>query len=111
LFAWNGKPATEKQLMNSKRFQLTALDKRPWLHLLFYIFSFGALLLSNKIAPTTLAGPGLDMFVFFAFVLAIVVLVVRSAVQKGVTLVNRLLIICIHVAGMLTLYWWMNKPS
>jgi hypothetical protein len=94
-----------------KRFKLYELDKSPLPHLVFYICGFEGLLLSHKISPTNLAGPGLDMFVFFAFAAFVIGMFIWGLIHKGISLSNRLLIILIHIVGIATLYWWMNQPS
>ena len=94
-----------------RQIHLGELVKNPWLHLAFYVFGFVTLRLSHKISPTNLAGPGLDMFVLFAFIVSIIGIFIWALFRKGMALFNRLFIILVHIAGIVTLVWWVNQPS
>ena len=94
-----------------KHLHLGELIRSPWSHIAFYVFGFAAFLLTHKISPTSLGGPGLDALVLVAFALSIIGILIWTIFLKGIAFSNWLSIIIVHIAGIATLVWWVTHPS
>jgi len=86
------------------------IDK-PLFHFTFYLLGFLMLHISHKVAPTNLAGPGLDMLVLLLLFVSILYLFIRTLVKKNINVLTKIFTAVIHILGVGVIFWWMNQPS
>lgn len=84
--------------------------KKPLFHALFYAAGFFLLWVANKTVPTTMAGPGLDMLMLFILVVGMLCTFFIGIIQRGITLLTKVIIVLIHCGGIALLVWWLNQP-
>ena len=90
--------------------------KNPFLLILYYVIGIGIIWISGLIAPTNLAGPGLDMLAFLILAIIFFILFLISffkVLRKDKTFVVPLIIhILVFVAFIATYYFEMSRqPS
>ena len=83
--------------------------KRPWVHMAFYAIGFLTLIISHEIAPTNLAGLGLDALVLLVLVALILYLFIEGLLQSRISIFTRVLILLVHLTGMYLLFWLLNE--
>ncbi len=86
------------------------MTKKPLFHILFYIAGFILLFISNRIDPTSLAGPGLDLVFLLFFAIVILSLLIKNFISKNI-IRNKIIILIIHVIGILIVSWMLSQPT
>lgn len=83
----------------------------PIFHVAFYLIGFLLLFIAHKIAPSSLAGPGLDMLVLFLLTISILTLLIGTLVTKSISVFSKIAITVVHVLGVAVIIWLMKQPS
>ena len=90
---------------------MKSIIERPLFHVGFYLLGFLLLYVSHKVAPTNLAGPGLDLLMLIVFFISIFYLVIMTFVKNNITALSKIIITVVHVLGVAVIFWRMNQPS
>ncbi len=93
---------------------LTILKKKienPIFHIVFYLAGLTMLFSSNKIEPTNLAGPGLDLWVLLLLFVGMLYLLIVAWIKKEITILSKIIISIIHILGIAIVIWWGNQPK
>ena len=84
---------------------------RPLFQVAFYLPGFLLLYVSHKVAPTNLAGPGLDILVLFVLFIVILYLFIGTLANKNIPVVSKIVILVVHILGIAVIIWWLNQPA
>jgi len=84
--------------------------KNPIFHILFYAAGFFLLIWSHKIAPSNLAGPGLDSWVLLLIVVAVIILFFTNLRGTNKIIYKRCIIV-IHACGIGLLFYLLSLPT
>jgi len=85
--------------------------KKPLAHFIFYIVGIILLVTSNKLSPTNLAGPGLDIIVLIILFVSIISLLTLTWFKFQIEVSNKLIISSIHLIGISLIVWFICKPK
>ena len=84
---------------------------RPIFHLIFYLSGILILIGAHKIAPTNLAGPGLDLLVLTILLISSFAIAIKTFSTKHISIRNKIAIGVIHIFGLTFIYWWLILPG
>lgn len=82
----------------------------PLIHVFFYVLGLSLFLIATNIAPTNLAGPGLDLLVIIVFVVMIPCFLLSNILAKTTAKRDKVLTIITHAAGVSLLIYLLNMP-
>ena len=85
--------------------------QKPVIHIIFYLLGLGLLCLAGKFAPTSLAGPGLDLVVLIIMFLSILYLLIIVWFKLRITLLQKIVISLIHLTVISITVFIINIPQ
>jgi len=84
--------------------------KKPITHIVFYLISYLNFYLSINIAPSSLAGPGLDIPVVLFILVGSGALFISAIINNCANFIIWIYVIIIYVIGFGIFIWLLNMP-